>query len=83
MTTIYTVHKCDQIIGRCDAKCHEAAGPNCKCCCGGGHHGIGSLAAVEDRKNLSDEELISICASVYGPGQYRIGRMPKQMELFS
>ena len=82
MTTIYTVHKSDQVIGRCNAKCHNAEGIVCHCCCGGGHHGIGSKAAVEDRNNLTDDELVETCKILFGPGDYRIGRLPKQMELF-
>lgn len=83
MTTIYTVHRGDQIIGRCDSRCHEATGNTCRCCCGGGHHGIGSAAAIEDRHNLTDEELTETCHNIYGQGQYRIGRMPQQGELFA
>ena len=82
MTIIYSVHLGDRVIGRCDSNCHNAKGDVCHCCCGGGHHGIGSKAAVEDRKNISDLELIETCKLVYGPGIYRIGRTPEQLELF-
>ena len=27
------------VKGRCDAKCHGAAGPDCDCMCGGAFHG--------------------------------------------
>ncbi len=27
--------------GRCDARCHNAKGENCKCCCCGHYHGAG------------------------------------------
>ncbi len=27
------------IKGRCDAKCHDAKGPECECMCGGAYHG--------------------------------------------
>jgi len=26
---------------RCDARCYNAEGPDCDCCCGGANHGIG------------------------------------------
>jgi len=26
---------------RCDARCHNAGGPTCKCICGGRYHGAG------------------------------------------
>lgn len=34
---------------RCDAKCHEATGPQCDCICGGAHHGVGSSMIAQQR----------------------------------
>ena len=39
MTTIMTWGNSEGTKGRCDAKCHGAAGPVCKCMCGGRYHG--------------------------------------------
>lgn len=39
MTTLMTWGNSDGIKGRCDAKCHEAHEPECKCMCGGKFHG--------------------------------------------
>lgn len=83
MTTIYTVHKGDKIIGRCDAKCHEATRFDCQCCCGGAHHGVGTKAAIEDRNLLDADEIAVTCIDLHGPGRYIVTREPVQMELFS
>ena len=29
----------------CDARCYDAKGPDCDCCCGGANHGKGLQAA--------------------------------------
>lgn len=39
MTTVMTWGNSDGIKGRCDAKCHNAAGSKCTCMCGGRYHG--------------------------------------------
>ena len=38
--------------GRCDARCHDARGPVCRCICGGRFHGKGFARAQE---HLTDE----------------------------
>jgi len=38
--------------GRCDARCHDAKGPVCRCICGGRFHGKGYAQA---RQELTDE----------------------------
>ncbi len=35
-----------RLIGRCDARCHDATEPVCDCCCGGRNHGKGLERAV-------------------------------------
>ena len=32
---------------RCDARCYEAKGPDCNCCCEGRFHGMGFARALE------------------------------------
>lgn len=34
-----------KITGRCDARCHNAKRPKCKCVCGGLNHGVGLTEA--------------------------------------
>jgi len=33
---------------RCDAKCHDALGPDCDCICGGINHGVGAKQALKN-----------------------------------
>jgi hypothetical protein len=39
MTTIMTWGNSEGTKGRCDARCHGATTPVCKCMCGGRYHG--------------------------------------------
>ncbi len=39
MTTIMSWGNSEGTKGRCDGKCHSAAGGVCKCMCGGRYHG--------------------------------------------
>jgi len=39
MSTIMTWGNSEGTKGRCDAKCHSAIHPTCKCMCGGRYHG--------------------------------------------
>lgn len=47
MTLIQVTHS-DGTRQRCDAKCHNAKHPGCKCCCGGLNHGAGTQKAIEN-----------------------------------
>jgi len=61
MTTILATYGSPGRAGRrCDATCHEAAGEDCNCICGGAFHGVGGRIAVEDRDTLTDEEIREI-----------------------
>ena len=55
------------VVGRCDAKCYDAEGPDCHCICGGANHGVGSKIALEDRRFIPDEELLQACEELW-PG---------------
>ena len=48
MTTLIAVYNSDGLVGRCDAKCHEASEPDCDCVCGGMNHGAGRKKAAEN-----------------------------------
>lgn len=51
MTTLITHQKSDgTLIGRCDAKCHNAQGAICTCVCGSINHGVGNNQAIENTR---------------------------------
>jgi len=43
---------------RCDARCHNATKPRCRCVCGGVNHGVGLEKARANTEQLTDEQLI-------------------------
>lgn len=46
---------------RCDARCYNAKGGVCECCCGGVNHGRGLAAALENaRAVVAPEEMQDI-----------------------
>ena len=46
MATVITVSNSEGVVGRCDAKCHNASEPECDCICGGRLHGVGAENAI-------------------------------------
>jgi hypothetical protein len=62
MTTLIAVYKSDGCVGRCDAKCYDAAGPSCDCICGGRNHGVGRSQAVQNNRELVPDELLAAWA---------------------
>lgn len=55
MSTLIAVHNSDGCVGRCDAKCYDAAEPECDCVCGGRNHGAGRRQAMENTRALAGE----------------------------
>ncbi len=55
MTTVIAAYDSDGCTGRCDAKCHDATGPDCNCICGGKNHGVGVDKAVENAREQYKE----------------------------
>lgn len=82
MTTAYAVYNNDGCVGRCDAKCHNAKGDVCHCICGGAMHGVGSKIALEDRKYLSDEEILENARKLGAGGSLLVLRPGGQLKLF-
>jgi hypothetical protein len=41
--------------GRCDAKCYDAQGQKCDCCCGGRNHGVGRIEALQNTADYAQE----------------------------
>lgn len=37
---------------RCGAKCYNAEGPDCDCCCGGVNHGVGLKQAKQNMQTV-------------------------------
>jgi hypothetical protein len=49
MTALMVVYDADSLVGQCDNRCYDAAGPGrCGCVCGGANHGAGRRRAVRN-----------------------------------
>lgn len=57
MTTLIAVYNSEGLVGRCDARCYNATGPECDCICGGKNHGAGLKKAVENTRELAESWL--------------------------
>jgi hypothetical protein len=55
MATLIAVYYSSGCVGRCDAKCYNATGPDCQCICGGRNHGKGKRQAIENTREMADE----------------------------
>ncbi len=42
-------------IGRCDAKCYEAADSECTCICGGMNHSAGQQKATDNTRQMAEQ----------------------------
>lgn len=52
MATLIAAYNSEGCIGRCDAKCYNATGPECECICGGMNHGAGQQKAEQNTREL-------------------------------
>ncbi len=82
MATIYAAYGPDGLIGRCDAKYHEAIGTECHCICGGVMHGVGSRIAQEDSEHLTDDDIMENIPDRVFNRPVRISRRAWQLILF-
>jgi len=57
MTALIAVYTGDGCVGRCDAKCYNAWGPECHCICQGGNHSAGMQEAIENTRELAESWL--------------------------
>jgi hypothetical protein len=57
MTALIAVYTGDGCIGRCDAKCYNAWGPECHCICQGANHGAGRQEAIGNTRELAESWL--------------------------
>lgn len=51
MVTVLKLQFSSGLIRRCDARCHNAQGKKCTCCCGGTNHGVGLRQAIINSQN--------------------------------
>jgi hypothetical protein len=63
MTTLIAVYNSEGCVGRCDARCYEAAEPECDCICGGRNHGAGQEQALDNTRELAESWLERVRAS--------------------
>lgn len=56
MATAIVVSNSEGIVGRCDARCHNAKSPDCDCICGGRLHGSGDNAIEQNTKDWFGED---------------------------
>lgn len=57
MSTLLTTGSSNGKKHRCNARCYNARGPICICCCGGRNHGIGLDQAIQNMNDDVDEIL--------------------------
>jgi hypothetical protein len=57
VTALIAIYTGDGCIGRCDAKCYNAWGPECHCVCQGVNHGAGRQEAIENTRELGESWL--------------------------
>ena len=57
MTTLIAVYTSEGCVGRCDAKCYDAAEEECDCICQGRNHGAGKQQAVDNTRELAESWL--------------------------
>lgn len=70
MATLISVHNSEGLVGRCDARCHDAKDPGCDCICGGRNHGVGLAQATENTVEMFDE----LAAKARADGTYYLRR---------
>ena len=45
----------------CNSRCHDAKGPDCRCICSGGNHGVGLQKAIENTERVAQKLLEDNC----------------------
>ncbi len=54
MTTLIAVYNSEGCVGRCDARCYDAAEPDCDCICVGRNHGAKKERALGNTRELAE-----------------------------
>jgi hypothetical protein len=74
VSTLIAVYNSEGCVGRCDAKCYEAAAGDCHCICGGKNHGAGRQQAERNVRQYTEAQLREIEArGGYVPAEFRTG----------
>lgn len=78
MTAVIVVYNANgDVVGRCDATCHEATSADCDCICGGHFHGIGDAVLALDVRSTFENALVDHKA-LYAD---RIGYTPDELRV--
>jgi hypothetical protein len=72
MTALIALYGGDGCVGRCDAKCYNAWGPECHCICQGANHGAGKQEAVDNTREMAESWLEQARASGQGIGHVEV-----------
>lgn len=59
MTTIISWETSGGKKGRCDARCHNAKGSKCVCCCGGRYHGAARDGTLGQKVEAQQETILN------------------------
>lgn len=65
MTTVLAVYNSEGVVGRCDARCHDATTADCDCICGGANHGRGTAVAIANTRERADRFTSATALSIY------------------
>jgi hypothetical protein len=57
VTTLIAVYDSEGCIGRCDARCYDAAEDECDCVCNGRNHGAGKQQAADNTREMAESWL--------------------------
>jgi hypothetical protein len=64
MTTLIAVYNSEGCVGRCDARCYDAAEEPCECICQGRNHAAGRQQAIDNTRELAGSWLEQARANV-------------------
>lgn len=61
MTVLIAVYAAGGCVGRCDARCYDAASGDCDCICGGANHGAGIERAASNTRDQAEQWVKRYC----------------------
>jgi hypothetical protein len=83
MTIITQLDGDGRVIGRCDAKCHEAKTAKCHCICGGKLHGAALGGRLESRVTEMFPEVLAYAKAEAERAGGTIAFLDQQRPLFT
>jgi hypothetical protein len=57
VATLIAVYNSESCVGRCDARCYDAAEEPCECICQGRNHAAGRQQAIDNTRELAESWL--------------------------